>query len=139
MRPLTLARGIVLNLAVLRPWTTSLPLPPCSTFPPSQSPRANPTITNPLVERASLILLGIFVSYVPQHYRIIQRRSSEGISPYFVLLGSTAGSSAFANILLLSRTVADLRCCRVVSGFECLAGVLGVAQVGMQWLGFSVM
>lgn len=75
---------------------------------------------------------------MPQHYRIVQRRSSEGISPYFLLLGSTAGSSALANMLLLSSTVTDLRCCRVVSGFECFAGVLGLAQVGVQWLGFSV-
>jgi uncharacterized protein with PQ loop repeat len=77
------------------------------------------------------------VSYLPQHYRIISRRSSEGISPYFVLLGTTSGTAAFANILILSRE--DLRCCRTITGFECFAGSLGVAQVGMQWTCFAIM
>ncbi|KAH0569246.1 hypothetical protein GP486_000002 [Trichoglossum hirsutum] len=83
-----------------------------------------------------LLLIGILVSYLPQHYRIISRRSSEGISPYFVLLGTTSGTAAFANILILSRE--ELRCCRTITGFECFAGSLGVAQVGMQWTCFAV-
>ncbi|KAI9770546.1 MAG: hypothetical protein M1840_003136 [Geoglossum simile] len=82
-----------------------------------------------------LLLVGILISYLPQHYRIISRRSSEGISPYFVLLGTTSGTSSFANILILSR--GDLHCCRHISSFECFAGSLGVAQVGMQWSCFA--
>ncbi|KAI9781654.1 MAG: hypothetical protein M1839_005871 [Geoglossum umbratile] len=83
-----------------------------------------------------LLLVGILISYLPQHYRIISRRSSEGISPYFVLLGTTSGTAAFANMLILSK--GDLHCCRHISGFECFAGSLGVAQVGMQWTCFAV-
>ncbi|KAI9832223.1 MAG: hypothetical protein M1826_002227 [Phylliscum demangeonii] len=84
------------------------------------------------------ILLGILLSYLPQHHRIIYRRSSDGISPYFLLLGSTAGTSELANILLLSAR--ELGCCRHgLTGFECFAGMLGVAQVGTQWLCFTTM
>lgn len=79
------------------------------------------------------------MSYLPQHYRIISRRSSEGISPYFVLLGTTSGTCGFANILTLPASRADLACCRVISGFECFAGLLGVAQVGVQWACFWFM
>lgn len=86
-----------------------------------------------------LILVGILISYLPQHHRLISRRSSEGISPYFVLLGTTSGTFAFANILTLPASRADLACCRVVSGFECFAGLLGIAQVGIQWVCFTVM
>ena len=86
-----------------------------------------------------LILLGILVSYLPQHYRIISRRSSTGISPYFVLLGTTSGTCAFANILTLPSSRRDLDCCRELNGFECFAGVLGIAQVGVQWSCFMVM
>ena len=86
-----------------------------------------------------LILLGILISYLPQHHRIISRRSSEGISPYFVLLGTTSGTCAFANILTLPASRADLACCSEVSGFECVAGLLGIAQVGVQWSCFAVM
>ncbi|KAF6229026.1 hypothetical protein HO133_007140 [Letharia lupina] len=85
-----------------------------------------------------LILLGILVSYLPQHHRIISRRSSTGISPYFVLLGTTSGTCAFANILTLPASRRDLACCRELSGFECVAGALGIAQVGVQWSCFMV-
>ncbi|KAJ4680041.1 hypothetical protein HRR95_003760 [Exophiala dermatitidis] len=46
------------------------------------------------------ILVGILVSYLPQHIRIIRLRSSFGLSPWFVLLGTTSGTCAFANILV---------------------------------------
>lgn len=87
----------------------------------------------------SLILLGILISYLPQHHRIISRRSSTGISPYFVLLGTTSGTCAFANILTLPASRRDLACCRELSGFECVSGVLGIAQIGVQWSCFMVM
>ncbi|KAL9010486.1 MAG: hypothetical protein Q9173_004585 [Seirophora scorigena] len=85
-----------------------------------------------------LILLGILISYIPQHYRIISRRSSEGISPYFVLLGTTSGTFAFANILTLPESRADLACCSEISAFGCFSGILGVAQIGVQWSCFTV-
>lgn len=84
------------------------------------------------------ILLGILVSYLPQHYRIIARGTSEGISPYFILLGTTSGTSAFANILVLPASRADVQCCKTVSAFECAAGLLGIAQVGVQWCCFTI-
>ncbi|KAI9821864.1 MAG: hypothetical protein M1827_002446 [Pycnora praestabilis] len=85
-----------------------------------------------------LILLGIFVSYLPQHHRIIARRSSQGISPYFVLLGATSSTCAFANILVLPTSRADIACCKEVNGFECFVGLLGIAQVGVQWSCFTL-
>ncbi|KAG9771571.1 hypothetical protein KCU88_g6340, partial [Aureobasidium melanogenum] len=84
------------------------------------------------------ILVGILVSYLPQHIRIIRLRSSFGLSPWFVLLGTTSGTCAFANILVLPKSRADIACCRVVDEFACLAGLLGVAQVGVQWSCFTV-
>ncbi|OAP64970.1 hypothetical protein AYL99_00942 [Fonsecaea erecta] len=73
-----------------------------------------------------LILVGILISYLPQHIRIIQLRSSFGLSPYFVLLGTTSGTCAFANILVLPRSRADVACCREVDQFACVAGLLGI-------------
>lgn len=79
------------------------------------------------------------MSYLPQHLRIIRLRSSFGLSPYFVLLGTTSGTCAFANILVLPKSRVDIACCRVVDEFACLAGLLGIAQVGVQWSCFTVM
>lgn len=85
-----------------------------------------------------LILLGILVSYLSQHYRIISRRSSEGISPFFILLGTTSGTCSLANVLTLQASRADISCCKIVSLFECTAGLLGILQIFVQWLCFSI-
>lgn len=85
------------------------------------------------------ILIGILLSYLPQHYRILSRRSSFGLSPYFVLLGATSGTCAFANILTLPISREDIACCHEIDGFPCFAGLLGVLQVGVQWSCFTVM
>ncbi|KAI0199159.1 ATP synthase F0 [Astrocystis sublimbata] len=85
-----------------------------------------------------LILLGIALSYATQHYRIISRGSSEGISPYFVLLGVTSANAQFGNILSLPASRADVACCKEVSPFECVAGLLGIAQIGTQWVCFAI-
>ncbi|KAI9761041.1 MAG: hypothetical protein M4579_001304 [Chaenotheca gracillima] len=85
-----------------------------------------------------MILFGILFSYLPQHYRIVHRRSSEGISPYFVLLGTTSGTCAFANILVLPSSRQDVMCCKEINGYGCIAGLLGIAQVGVQWACFAV-
>ncbi|KAF2458925.1 hypothetical protein BDY21DRAFT_339288 [Lineolata rhizophorae] len=88
------------------------------------------------------ILFGILVSYLPQHYRIIARRSSEGLSPYFVLLGTTSGTCAFFNILTLQGSRDAIACCAGAEGgipaFACGAALMGIAQVGVQWACFFV-
>ncbi|MCJ1472484.1 hypothetical protein MMC13_001132 [Lambiella insularis] len=83
------------------------------------------------------ILFGILLSYLSQYHRILARRSSEGISPYFLLLGTTAGTCAFANILVLPASRADLACCNKISGLGCFASLLGVIQVGVVWSCFA--
>ena len=85
---------------------------------------------------ASFILLGILVSYIPQHLKIILRRSSDGLSPYWVLLGGLSSIAAIGNILVLPVSRRDIACCKVVSGGECAAALLGVGQIGLQWACF---
>lgn len=77
-----------------------------------------------------LLCVGIAISYIPQHLKIIHRRSSEGISPLFLLLGTTSGISAFANLILVSSTT--IGCCTIISKYECINGQLGTIQVGVQ-------
>ncbi|KAL2153630.1 hypothetical protein VTH82DRAFT_4785 [Thermothelomyces myriococcoides] len=84
-----------------------------------------------------VIVIGILISYLPQHVRIITRGTSEGISPYWVLLGTTSATSAFANILLLPKSRQDVACCKELETFHCIAGLLGIAQLGVQWICFT--
>ncbi|KAK9460426.1 uncharacterized protein V1516DRAFT_676601 [Lipomyces oligophaga] len=83
-----------------------------------------------------LIAVGIVLSYLPQHFRIAIRKSSRGLSPWFLLLGAASSACALANVLLLSTDV--LSCCSMISGGQCFAASLGVIQVSLQFAMFSV-
>ncbi|KAF3798330.1 hypothetical protein GCG54_00009606 [Colletotrichum gloeosporioides] len=85
-----------------------------------------------------IILVGLLVSYLPQHYRIVARGTSEGISPWFVLLGTTSATAGFANILTVPPSRRDIQCCSELGTFECAAGLLGIAQLGVQWISFAL-
>ena len=91
------------------------------------------------VALAAVILVGILISYLPQHIKIIARRSSEGLSPWWVLLGGLSSVAAIANILVLPASRRDVACCKEVTGGECAAGMLGIAQIGLQWGCFMFM
>jgi uncharacterized protein with PQ loop repeat len=88
------------------------------------------------VTLASGLVVGILVSYLPQHYKIFTRRTSEGISPWWVLLGGLSSIAAIGNILTLPTSRADMACCDELSGGACAAALLGVAQIGVQWTCF---
>jgi hypothetical protein len=87
----------------------------------------------------SFIVVGILVSYLPQHYKIIARRSSRGLSPLFVLLGTVSGTASIANILTLPESTRDMGCCKEIGRFPCAAALLGIAQIGVQWSCFFFM
>jgi hypothetical protein len=87
----------------------------------------------------SFLVIGILVSYLPQHYKIISRRSSRGLSPMFVLLGTVSGTASIANILTLPESTRDMGCCKQIGSFPCAAALLGIAQIGVQWTCFFFM
>ncbi|KAL5615394.1 hypothetical protein BROUX41_005441 [Berkeleyomyces rouxiae] len=93
---------------------------------------AKPNLTN--VFASVFLVVGLLASYLPQHWRIYSRRTAEGISPYFVLLGTTSATAGFANILMTEPSRQDIACCKIVDGFDCAVGLLGIAQLGVQWL-----
>ncbi|KAF3920765.1 hypothetical protein ABW20_dc0103060 [Dactylellina cionopaga] len=101
----------------------------------SSSLLTSPSYTNFTI--SVCLFLGIVLSYIPQHHRIITRRTSEGISPLFLLLGVTSGTCGLANIWMLGWGVVD--CCATDLGpFQCFAGTLGILQVTAQWTCFMI-
>lgn len=58
------------------------------------------------------IIFGIFFSYLPQHLKIIQLGSSEGISPWYLLMGGVASASNLANVAILQAPY--FSCCTLV-------------------------
>lgn len=85
---------------------------------------------------AVFIACGLLISYLPQHYRIISLKSSEGISPWFLLLGAVSMTCSFFNILILQ--IPQLECCKYVSGRACFENTLGVTQLTIQWFMFTM-
>ncbi|TQS36456.1 hypothetical protein Golomagni_03095 [Golovinomyces magnicellulatus] len=83
------------------------------------------------------IVFGILLSYVSQIYRIVSRSTSEGISPFFILLGETSCTCALANVLALPASRADIWCCKLVSKLQCTAALLGIVQLAVQWFCFT--
>ncbi|GBE83663.1 hypothetical protein BKA93DRAFT_816135 [Sparassis latifolia] len=80
------------------------------------------------------LCIGITISYLPQHLRIILTKSSEGFSPWFLLLGSTSSASAMLNIIVMQWGI--VKCCRVLSFGNCVESVAGIFQVFLTWFLF---
>jgi len=78
---------------------------------------------------------GLIISYLPQHFRIINAKSSEGFSPVFLLLGTTSATATLFNMITLQAEI--VKCCRVVSFGSCVEMVAGIVQVGLQLFGFG--
>jgi len=80
---------------------------------------------------STFIAIGLIVSYLPQHLRIINKGSSQGLSPWFLLLGSTGNASAMYNVIALQWAV--IQCCPHVGAGSCLESLGAVIQVVLQW------
>ncbi|CDK28687.1 unnamed protein product [Kuraishia capsulata CBS 1993] len=94
----------------------------------------NPTVIG--FASSVLFAFAIFLSYLPQHLLIISRRTSEGLSPIFLLLGSASGISSLSNLILV--TYPGRVCCSVISRFGCLSSQLGLLQVGVQSISYCL-
>ncbi|BEI85155.1 hypothetical protein CcaverHIS002_0505560 [Cutaneotrichosporon cavernicola] len=104
---------------------------------PPPDPSQCPSHHDPYTLTLSILLCtGLVISYLPQHYRIISTGTSEGLSPWFLLLGATSSASGMLNLLILQWPL--FQCCRVVSGGQCAESLLRFVQVGLQWLLFSI-
>ncbi|CAO1629794.1 unnamed protein product [Parajaminaea phylloscopi] len=80
------------------------------------------------------LCVGLVISYLPQILRIILKKSSLGFSPWFLLLGATSSASSFLNVVTLQW--GTIQCCTKITTGQCLESLVGVFQVGMQWLLF---
>ncbi|KAJ3225948.1 hypothetical protein HK099_005881 [Clydaea vesicula] len=88
-------------------------------------------------ENSVKLILGIFLScgmllsYIPQFYKIIYKKTSEGLSVYFILLGNLGSISVVSNVLILQFPV--FHCCsKNWPAITCAENVMGITQVAIQ-------
>ncbi|WVN87993.1 uncharacterized protein L203_103191 [Cryptococcus depauperatus CBS 7841] len=82
------------------------------------------------------LCIGMIISYLPQHIRIIRTKSSEGFSPWYLLLGATSSASGMLNLLIVQWSL--FGCCKFLSAGRCFESLLGFFQVTLQWALFSI-
>ncbi|GME94398.1 unnamed protein product [[Candida] boidinii] len=82
-----------------------------------------------------LLAIGIVISYIPQHIRIFRRKSSEGLSPVFLFVGSASGFAAFLNLILITQP-ARACCVDSLTVFQCINSQVGLIQVGSQAIAY---
>lgn len=80
------------------------------------------------------LCVGIVFSYLPQLMRIYQLKSSEGFSPWFLLLGGTSSASAMLNMIVMQWGV--IKCCHYLTAGQCIESVAGIFQIALQWFLF---
>ncbi|KLO12529.1 hypothetical protein SCHPADRAFT_875428 [Schizopora paradoxa] len=82
------------------------------------------------------LVVGLIVSYLPQHFRIISKGSSEGFSPWFLLLGATSSAAGMLNMWTLQWGI--VKCCKKLSFGSCVESLGGIFQVSTQWFMFTM-
>jgi uncharacterized protein with PQ loop repeat len=100
----------------------------------SECPNVSDVTTGSLVLNI-LLMVAVAGSYVPQHVRIIRLRSSEGISPWYLLLGGMSSFCTFFNSLLKSLPLFG---CVHRLGAKYVIHLLAFFQLGLQLLSFSL-
>ncbi|KAK6201689.1 mannosyltransferase [Scheffersomyces amazonensis] len=78
------------------------------------------------------ITFGIIVSYIPQYIRIHHKRTSEGLSTNFLLLGSSSAIFTLTNIILVSSRARYCCYSGALTLFNCINSQLNLIQIGIQ-------
>jgi uncharacterized protein with PQ loop repeat len=77
------------------------------------------------------VILGIVASYLPQHYKLLSEKSSEGLSAWYIFLGGISSFSSVANSTLLNLKV--FKCCQKIPVGNCISGLMRFFLIFFQW------
>ena len=86
---------------------------------------------------SSVVSVGIIASYIPQIVRIVSARSSVGLSPWFLFLGTLSSWATMLNVLVLQWPV--LSCTFRHWSLLAMEYWMGVIQTGVQQLMFTIL
>ena len=78
-----------------------------------------------------IIIIAMFLSYVPQYQKIIKSKSSEDISNYYILLYNITNFTNFYGTLLINFRLVN--CCLHISSDKCMNLLLPLYQMFTPW------
>ena len=78
-----------------------------------------------------IIIFGIFLTYIPQYYKIIKDKSSKGISSNYILLYNITNFTNFYGTLLINFYLVN--CCISVSNKKCFNLIIPIFQMFTPW------
>ena len=84
-----------------------------------------------------LIIIAMFLSYIPQYHKIIKSKSSDGISNYFILLYNITNFTNFYGTLLINFRLVN--CCLHISSGKCMNLLLPLYQMFTPWICVFIM
>ena len=82
------------------------------------------------------IITAILLTYLPQYYKIVKNKSTEGISYFFLLLGNLSNFTNFFGSLLLNYQIID--CCSYISISKCFNLLLPIYQMFTPWISIYI-
>lgn len=78
-----------------------------------------------------ILVFGVIISFVPQYYKIIKGKSTDGIDWFTLLLSTIAMNCAFISILF-SEWI-KLVCCDDRTSIQCIATLLPLIHLFLAW------
>ena len=82
----------------------------------------------------TLLLVGIWLSFTPQYYRIVKKQSSEGLSPWYLFIGTAGTFASVSNALIFYWP--ELENCSGYGTTRCYHEILGFCQLLTLWVSF---
>ena len=83
------------------------------------------------------LTLGSFLSFVPQHIKIIKKKSHVGLSFESSVVGVATCICNLANIII-SNYYKSFTCCKQVGTFNCVGNFLSVFQIFFLWISLTI-
>ena len=83
------------------------------------------------------IIFIILLSYIPQYYKIFNKKSNIGISNYYIFLYNIANFTNFYGTLLINFKLVN--CCLHLSSSDCMNLLIPIFQMFIPWIGVFIL
>jgi len=95
---------------------------------------AAPNVDSSTIGLGTFLIIGTFLSFLPQYIEIVHSKSSKGISWIWQFVGNINQFTQFMNDFILQFN--SIWCCKKLGFLTCSPGLLPFYQLFVQWIAF---